>query len=544
MSNSKSAVISTDNVPRSPKHLQLSAHVQSPQTVESPPLGAATELSSSLSPTKKSFKPHESAERLFNVTMVKSSSGNVTGNARFTPRPKSEAHRKIRKPVPARLSQPEEVTRLRSLSEDPAFTAISSHVNSDQPVYQNQSCGLGSSTSSQGRERTDSIGTSWATESSEPTSWVRQSYDSSAGQLVSRTSRASSSWNSQEKETFEKHEAVIKNSYLGRTAEQEARMESTRRSLQLRTNLGAAAPPPPFHRLASSSGLDSPYLLGMEIALPSPDLQVRMETAPRRHTQPTLCHNSNSLYDHDSYQSVRELAEPDKATNNSVVSSDSPEQTNTGVNINTSYLSSLQSIGPPMQTLDSTADGINLDTAIYSPLLVAVANGESEKVRSLIYSGESILQLTPDPLQLAVANNDLATVKAILESVPSNSIPKFWESTVLHTAARTGHLDIARVLLEHGATVHYQGKEGKTPLHIAARNGAIHILNLLLDFDDQPNCFSIAANRSPLGDAAIGGHVGTLEILLERGTYAPADIDQALMYAAKYGSKYYDGIPF
>jgi len=54
-------------------------------------------------------------------------------------------------------------------------------------------------------------------------------------------------------------------------------------------------------------------------------------------------------------------------------------------------------------------------------------------------------------------------------------------NTPLHLAAEHGFLDVARLLLEHGADVNAIGKSGWTPLHVAAVNGRMAIVRLLLE---------------------------------------------------------------
>ncbi|EKM54787.1 uncharacterized protein PHACADRAFT_56287, partial [Phanerochaete carnosa HHB-10118-sp] len=44
-----------------------------------------------------------------------------------------------------------------------------------------------------------------------------------------------------------------------------------------------------------------------------------------------------------------------------------------------------------------------------------------------------------------------------------------------------GHVDIARALLDHGAAVDTQEKDGWTPLHLAAQFGHVDTARALLD---------------------------------------------------------------
>jgi hypothetical protein len=49
----------------------------------------------------------------------------------------------------------------------------------------------------------------------------------------------------------------------------------------------------------------------------------------------------------------------------------------------------------------------------------------------------------------------------------------------LHDAVQGNHLDVVKVLLEHGARMDIKGHDGKTPVDIARANGDAKILSLL-----------------------------------------------------------------
>jgi ankyrin repeat protein len=54
--------------------------------------------------------------------------------------------------------------------------------------------------------------------------------------------------------------------------------------------------------------------------------------------------------------------------------------------------------------------------------------------------------------------------------------------TPLHAASADGHLEIARLLLEHRADVNARAINRETPLHVASRMGHVGIVRLLLEY--------------------------------------------------------------
>ena len=88
----------------------------------------------------------------------------------------------------------------------------------------------------------------------------------------------------------------------------------------------------------------------------------------------------------------------------------------------------------------------------------------------------------------------------------------------LHLASWHGHLQIVRRLIEKGARVRAQDKDGCTALHRAARRGHLRILNLLLTsvgpemteaIEDQTNGWTC------LHQAVLGGHLAVINRILE-----------------------------
>lgn len=115
-------------------------------------------------------------------------------------------------------------------------------------------------------------------------------------------------------------------------------------------------------------------------------------------------------------------------------------------------------------------------------LLQAVLNGETERVRSLLQT-----------------NKKLAKAKDAEGTTP------------LHLAARTGHYEIARLLLMFDADAKAKTRTDVTPLHLAAQSSEVQIVNLLLsrkanvEAKDKngrrPSDYAAAANNEDLASA-------------------------------------------
>ena len=91
-------------------------------------------------------------------------------------------------------------------------------------------------------------------------------------------------------------------------------------------------------------------------------------------------------------------------------------------------------------------------------------------------------------------------VKALLEAGANDAAQDQIGNTPLHLAAREGHTDIVRTLLEAGTRVDVRDKNGSTPLHLAADKGRADIVTVLLgagaSVDAQDNDGDIPLDRA------------------------------------------------
>ncbi len=88
--------------------------------------------------------------------------------------------------------------------------------------------------------------------------------------------------------------------------------------------------------------------------------------------------------------------------------------------------------------------------------------------------------------------------------------------TPLHVAARHGHTEVAKILLEAGADVHAKVKDGVTPLHWAAYYGHTKVVKILLKAGAKHDARN-DGGFTPLHQAALLGHTEAAKILLKAG---------------------------
>jgi ankyrin repeat protein len=97
---------------------------------------------------------------------------------------------------------------------------------------------------------------------------------------------------------------------------------------------------------------------------------------------------------------------------------------------------------------------------------------------------------------------------ASLSSVSRNSL----RNMPMHAAVAGGHVDVALMLIEHGADVHAADSGGHTPLHIAAEAGYVPIVRALLERGADPHAVD-AEDKTPLSRAAARNHAAVIDLI-------------------------------
>ena len=112
--------------------------------------------------------------------------------------------------------------------------------------------------------------------------------------------------------------------------------------------------------------------------------------------------------------------------------------------------------------------------------------------------------------------HDITTFLIVEHSQDVNARGFAKRETPLHVASRCGHIDVAQLLLEHGADADARDNDDCTPLLRASQEGpaglALFLLKHGVDIEARDT-----QDSTPLGRAAIRGNVELARVLLEHG---------------------------
>ena len=152
------------------------------------------------------------------------------------------------------------------------------------------------------------------------------------------------------------------------------------------------------------------------------------------------------------------------------------------------------------------------------PLYIAARKGHADCVRLLLQHGAN-----PDALNEA-------------ESYAREG----GDETALHTAAQKGHAECVRVLLEHGASPNARNRDEDTPLMLAVTEGKVDAVRALLEGGADVNASSVGYIPAALHAAIYFKQPECLRLLLEHGADVNAEFDytdNAMTFAEEHGDE-------
>eukprot|EP00091_Calanus_sinicus_P008618 TRINITY_DN20758_c0_g1_i1.p1 TRINITY_DN20758_c0_g1~~TRINITY_DN20758_c0_g1_i1.p1 ORF type:complete len:248 (-),score=61.26 TRINITY_DN20758_c0_g1_i1:123-866(-) len=122
-------------------------------------------------------------------------------------------------------------------------------------------------------------------------------------------------------------------------------------------------------------------------------------------------------------------------------------------------------------------------------------------------------------LPSCISQRPNSIVKILLDNgADVNCLVKSTLATPLHMAALHGRVDVARLLLKHGANLEPRGSDklyGAAPLYLAAQNGNLDMVEELIDAGADVNCRLRKIGVTPLFVAAERGHSGVVSALIK-----------------------------
>ncbi|XP_062507418.1 uncharacterized protein LOC134183870 isoform X2 [Corticium candelabrum] len=157
---------------------------------------------------------------------------------------------------------------------------------------------------------------------------------------------------------------------------------------------------------------------------------------------------------------------------------------------------------------------------VHRELHQACKDNDFQKVQFLVESGQVKLDYPDEdgltPLDHASFLGHLEIARLLLKKGSSvHSRAKDGVSPI-HTASLGGSVEMVKLLLQHGSSTETTTDEGLTPLHYAA-DGHPSVVRFLLDAGANVNAKTRHVGYTPLHKAAFGGHTEVIKILINAG---------------------------
>ena len=144
------------------------------------------------------------------------------------------------------------------------------------------------------------------------------------------------------------------------------------------------------------------------------------------------------------------------------------------------------------------------------------------------------------PLHLAAKNGHFNTCKLILENIVEKNPSNQGLFTPLHIAAANGNHSIFQMIIESiQDNKNPEDVFGNTPLHIAAAHGHFRICFLILSYNEVVKSLMAPHQETPYHLAAANGHINVYKLLLDRKVHGQNLTNgwgqYPLHHAAEYG---------
>ena len=162
----------------------------------------------------------------------------------------------------------------------------------------------------------------------------------------------------------------------------------------------------------------------------------------------------------------------------------------------------------------------------FTPAFLAAEQGLLKNVKLLIEQGaktnhktKSLGRISEDHMIARTENSTYQEIRDILHGGIVfqtfndhilQSKTAFWESTMMHAAAQSGHSNVVQFLLEEGAFVSIRNGVHLTPLHLAAEGGHLAVVKLLHEAGAIPD-------QTALHHAAANNRIEVVKYLLQVG---------------------------
>jgi len=115
----------------------------------------------------------------------------------------------------------------------------------------------------------------------------------------------------------------------------------------------------------------------------------------------------------------------------------------------------------------------------------------------------------------AAAAGDVPTLRRLLDRNPRLARAEYWYAPAAHFAAREGHLEAVRVLLEAGADPEANGLNDRNLIEMARERGHEAVARLLERARDQRGRIVAQKTEHPIHRAAVLGHVDDVRAMLD-----------------------------